>query len=822
MKLFKEILNGTHSSSTPPMLLAPGDIAGGKNIRRASSEGGWEPRYGSTKINTAEAESGAVVKSIHEYLNPKQGDYHVITQINGKLLEMSTGYETLLTEGGETLLTESGEELLAPTGGDPLESRPNLGTTLGVTVGAEPGFSAIIGENFIYADGSGPPVIWGGSSPFCIGFVVYDDSEAAYIDYTKRVTDGRTSTYATLGASANDKYYVITELPASAIHLTFGSTVNDNAVTLAVKAWRAGSFTAVSNTVDGTASTQTHDTDGSISWTASTADKMRVLAGIPGFVYEVSFSGALDGVLVTSCKVTQAAATIQNKWDGVFSFVDGALYYDYDGTNPIYVDVIGKLSDDTESTYLDLSSAPTGDFLYLKTLQPAIGFGIGVVSGSDNTDAATIDEIAPWTGNAWTAVTTNIVDETKNPAGTKSLSKTGTVWFDAANVSPVPQKRTFQGDPVPGYWYRLSWSAAFSADTKIYSAVYAAYPEELGTYDGVFEFNGALFMWGDKEYPNRLRYSPFDRPSVLNGAASGYTDPVGDASKILSAIQLYDYAIIFKANGVWAIDKELTISRIAAHTGIASPKSAQTIEIGIAGMKRDELVSVCMWQALDGVYMYDAAKPKKISGPVSKYFDPQSSDVIDEAHIRACGSLNDPTTNEYHLLIPDGRELVYNYDDDLWYPVWERDTRLTCGLLARKTAGRYAILGGTPTGFLLNLEDGTTDCGTAFTKELLTRSICAVPDKSSTYRFTLRDITLEMSTQTSGSVSVSLYLNHSTLAAVTKSVSLIDNNKAYHNAGYGFSRPNVEAFQLFFSSEDWFTLWSLLYELEAAGELFLS
>lgn len=819
MKIFKEHLSGKYNAVIPSPYLAEGDISAGLNVQKAAEGGGWERRQGVTQLNTARVQSGAKIESIHEYLNPKQGDYHLITQVNELLLNSGADEFDILTEAGGTLQTEFGSTLRGVDASDPLEQSTGLGTTLGVAVGSRPGYSCVVGEDFIYADGSGPPIIWGGNNPFCEAFFVWDNSTSAYVDYTHRVVDGRTDTYAVLGNAASDKYYVISKQIANAIYLQFGDTVNTQAVTVTVKAWRSGSWTDVSAT-DGTGTTQTHDTDGSLSWTAG-ADTLRVLSGIMGYVYEVSFSGATDAVKIVGCRVGRPAAEITNKWDLVFSFVDGCLIYD--GTD--YTDELGAVSTESTSTYADISSADATYYIYLKTLEPPTGFGFAIISGKENTANAQVDQIELWTGNAWTPISTNITDETLDPAGDSSFNKTGTIWFDAASVATA-QKRTFEGDSVPGYWSRISWDAALSADTQIYTIVYASLPESLPTYKGCFEFFGTLFLWGDPQYPNRLRYSPFDRPDVFSGDASGYTDPIGDASEIKECIQLYDYAVIFKETGVYAMDTDLKIRKVASLVGLGSLKTAHTVEVGIEGMNEEELVSVCIWQDLDGVYMYDAAKPKKVSGPISNYFDPKYPECISENDIRELRAFINPIKNTYHL-ITGTLELVYNYKTDEWYPPWERYDPLSCAKSVKGIQGRYKLLGGTNTGFIHVLNNSDTDVapdGTtqAIPHHLTTRSIAVTPDNSSSLLFALRSAWFDVTARSEGNTTIQLYLNENKEPEDSGTIkSLVDTTKTIKRIPLPVSKGNVGSFKYKFScssAADELELWAILYTLEAEGE----
>jgi len=151
-QLLKEPFTGKYDGVIPAALLKKGWISGGANVRKVSRGGGWKPRKGCALHNSTAMESGAAVKSLHRYENPLSEDYHFLAQCNSKLLDATND---------------------PPTGGT------TFGTSLGVTVGTTPGFSCLVREDFFYADGSGAPICWGGSSPLCSGFLAYDASATA-------------------------------------------------------------------------------------------------------------------------------------------------------------------------------------------------------------------------------------------------------------------------------------------------------------------------------------------------------------------------------------------------------------------------------------------------------------------------------------------------------------------------------------------------------------------------------------------------------------------------------------------------------------------
>ena len=114
MLVYKEDLTGQFNGVIPATMIPTGGLAGGKNVRKVSPGGGWQPRKGCALHNTTVAESGVAVKSLHLYENPLGGDRAFIAQCNSLLLKAAA---------------------------DPPTAGTTLGTTLGVAVGTTPGFS---------------------------------------------------------------------------------------------------------------------------------------------------------------------------------------------------------------------------------------------------------------------------------------------------------------------------------------------------------------------------------------------------------------------------------------------------------------------------------------------------------------------------------------------------------------------------------------------------------------------------------------------------------------------------------------------------------
>ncbi len=809
LKMFKESFKGSYDGITPPTLLPVGAISDGLNVRKIGEGGGWKPRKGCALHNTTTLGSADLL-SLHHYTHPRNSDYHFLAQYNGNLYDATNDPPASGTTFGSSIVS-------------------GLSTTV-------PGFSTMVKELFFYADGSGVPTIWGGDDPFCSGFVnLLSAGSTKYSDFTREVTDERSDTHAILLASNAVGYYVCSPEIAEAITVDLGSTVNANASVVTVKSWQSGAWSDRSAT-DGTISPAgvTHGQDGALTWTRSANDTMRVINGIMGYWYEVTFSNNITaGVQIISCKVKFDAAVMSNKWSGVYEYPAAVRHYD--DSSGEYIDATGKVTNESTSQYLQLDGFTTSDFIYVKTIEPATGFGFGIAPEYAQNANAQVDQIDVWNGVGWDVVTTGIIDETLDAGADSSFAQTGIVWFNAA--AHTPKRRTFDWDSIPGYWYRLSVDAELDStgdDMRVFIVSVASFPESLPAVKGVIEFKNRLFTWGDPEFPNRLRYSANGRPDCFSGRDSGYTDAFGDMKPITCALRFYNELIVWKEDSVWLLEgyspQTFGTLRIADTIGLASPKSAVVVETGYPAMKTDEPLSIALWQDTDGVYVLDGRKPKKISMPVDHYFNTEYATAIAAASINNRQSFVDPLNNEYHLLLPTS-ELVYNYIRAEWYPPWERDIDLLCGLSFRGTDNRYYVYGGDANGHVFRLETDTSDkdaanADVAISHSVKTRAISAKQPEATTLRFTFRKLWIEAQARgVSTALATSFYKNMATSGTTLNVPAVLDvqeTGKDLSVPGLDTSQEECMCFEVKFSLATIdleMELWSFLYQVEARGEI---
>jgi len=792
-QLFKEDFTGGYDGKSPASLLRSGWICGGKNVRRVGPAGGWVGRNGYSLNNTTALASASTIASLHTYTHPRNLDAHFIAQANSNLYD-ATNYPTA------------------------------AGTTFGASiestgVGTTPGFSDTIADWWLYADGTGKPLIWGGNYPYVIGFFSMTDT-VAESDYSLKVSDGLSTTFGIINAGAAGHttiIHVIAEERASGLALVLNGTLNSNAVAVTISAWRVGAvsgkleWTGVSDTADGTIASagKTLGQSGTISWTHSDSDVARMYGGIFGYVYRICLDAALSNkIYVSSAKCIQQCSYVTPKWDGEYLWVDGCKIYN--GT--LYKDVTGSVTNESQSQYAQLGGLTTSAAIYIKTAVPAFGFQFYVHEDYPNTESAKLDYCAVWSGDSWNPMEGSpfSVDIDKTSNGTSSFNRSG--YFDASNMSPDPvyfseHKIAFEGDLVPGYLYKLEVGGTLSSDVRVYAITYIPKTIDFGTYDGVVNFKDRAFLWGDSLYPDRLRYSAYRRPTVFVGKDSYYTPSIGKGEEIQRAVVFYDSLLVLSKNSCALINGDspfnYTLQKIANTIGTVAPKTVVVAEVGAAGQDEGEQKTIAIWADGIGVFEFAGRYPNKISGPIDYLFDEGHSLYIGAANLLTMQAFDDPTRNEYHLVVIAGSsvgEYIYNYKYGIWYPPWVRALTVRCGVNVICTDGRKSVYAGTTGGFVCRLEQGVNDksaanASVAIDHSVKTRAIAAVRQDADYPRseataimyFTLRKLWAIVKAAT-GSITSKVFKDQaSTGTTVTNPATM---NMA--NSGYAISYPRIE------------------------------
>ena len=241
-------------------------------------------------------------------------------------------------------------------------------------------------------------------------------------------------------------------------------------------------------------------------------------------------------------------------------------------------------------------------------------------------------------------------------------------------------------------------------------------------------------------------------------------------------------------------------------------------------MHTDEPVNILIWQEVDGVYVLDGRKPKKVSEPVAQYFDTEYSTAIAANQITNLQAFPDPLRNEYHLLIPNG-ELVFNYVTDEWYPPWDRAIDLNTGISLRGTDNRIYTYGASTTGFVMQLETDTSDKNASNVDQVIQhgikcRAFGALEEGGVTLEFALRRIWAELKAQSAGSVITKTFKNRAssgTTQSNPAAISMINTNYAMAVDFLVMSVTGCYSMEVEITTNTLdlsFEIWSMIFELE--------
>lgn len=135
----------------------------------------------------------------------------------------------------------------------------------------------------------------------------------------------------------------------------------------------------------------------------------------------------------------------------------------WDASADVWTDYTLKALDNSESTFVNLSSMATADILYVGCVDTYLGLSVNV--GTANSTATTFDEEYSSPGGDWTNLPATISDGTLD--GTKTLGQDGLyTWGLPSNWVPVSVH-----DSVPLYFTSFKPGSALSANTSIYELV---------------------------------------------------------------------------------------------------------------------------------------------------------------------------------------------------------------------------------------------------------------------------------------------------------------------------------------------------------------
>lgn len=759
---------GKLNRSTPFILQDGSGLKEALNMIRPSPgvPAGWKSRSGVSPHNSTAMESGAQVESLHQYNNSDIGTDCLIAQINDKLYLANS---------------------FPPTGGSTFGS-----SILDLNAGAGPIFSAKVGDDWVGAASGETPFAWSGGTAYPDSFLIDRTSgNTNYHNGFEFVRDNETSTNITFIQSNAETFYFGYRRRLDGISLDFVSgTVNSVVSGLSVFAIRSGAWTEVSGLSDGTATDagggdKPFGQSGAITWTRSTEDTHYTLPGTTNdlFWYKITVSADItDGIKVYRAQVMEDIERITNLWSGKYDLAIAVLKSSLTG----YENWTVETTDNTDADYLDLHGLTTSYAVYLGFAFKAQGIWIGMVPDSINTVASglTVEYWDSETQSFTDSGVSALVDGTEGDVS-NSLHHSGIVQWDGTSAT---EDRSVFGDvPVPLYWYKLSWSADFSAVTpQIWDIAQIQKPESIPSfpqYEGVINHNGRCLFWPGDQHRSGFDYTAFEYPHIFNGADAGSTENIADPGTVNAAASLHDYTVFSTKEPykTWILQGKVPPKFDAlciSHTvGCLAPHTMITVEDNVRIFNQDRNAHVVVFLSHSGVYMTDGMTVINISQPIADLFDQAEAPYIDLDNAEDSWAWVDYREKTVHFAVPisttkgtaqttNNYELVYNYIASEWYDRHSRAAPASCGLdVIDDDNKRIPYIGGY-NGKVYMCDSGVTDDdGTAINHYVVTSDFAPFSGQIQDalhFRANLRGVKLKGKAQPEGNVVVTVYPDNKT------------------------------------------------------------
>lgn len=591
-------------------------------------------------------------------------------------------------------------------------------------------------------------LIWGGTEAnindvFTLANPDPDNSGAFPVERSEQMINRLVSDYLTMTTAGRSTIAVLSTRPLKGIKLYVDpSNPNTNAANtnaLEVKYWNGSAMAAVASLTDGTAKlTQT----GTLSFT-STVGSAVLKHFEERYLYlytvDVTATSGTSAANIYSITVDAAMQAPSNVWDGIYRQPIQVQRFD-SGTSS-YEDFtlhVSESSTESVPVGLYLGQLAAADHIIVMFDHQVSSMKFTMLGSKVNAADAQLDAtdgIQYWDGDSWENL--SFTDGTLDSAGDTSFAQSGIVYWNP----PSDEEKTTLFSTL-GYAYKLSVDAAVTgaADDDVVVDILTGIPaqKDIEVYKFPSQYKNKLMLCGYVEgnEGNRIDFSVDNAPDVFNGEDSSMDGVqsifVGSVENLTGAVQLYNRFgsnifstfIVFKNNEVWLMTGDSPLDYklypISFRLGCPAPYTLTTAEVGFEIGENVER-NVAMWVSHQGPLLFDGAIIHPLVG-IEKFFDPNESDSVNFTYLKDAYGWLDSTYHEWNILLPTGTSttlnkwLVYDIRRRKWY---EKDTGtasdVICGIPAIATTGRQYVYAGSNSGYLYQLESGTSWDGTAIT-----------------------------------------------------------------------------------------------------------
>lgn len=728
---------------------------------------GKESRLGQAKHHTTTAHSAKDIISLYGFSKSELTERHLFAQYSDGSVDEGTDNPPAVTTGD--------------FGSSVLSARSN----------PWPASWAKFRDMLIYTDGAGVGQIYTGQDMKPILFNVYKGTGAIPLipeegaDYTQEVIDGLTSTYADASdlddLTANHCMFVMFDAPVNKLSLAMSAYNGQEAGVADVKYWNGATLVSVSGLNDGTDTTYVLDTDGDINWTKDPTGEVPTYAfGRSGFLYQWSIdNGPLDNsvnITTITGEYTEGFQDIQNIWDGIMPEATMALVEDSSAS--------------TFSTYSsqiiecgDLVGGGSHDYIYISSPDPLFGIYLDIGRTPNITASTTIDEVATWTGAAFT----NLSSISTNDGG----ASTGFItWARNTDI----RKLNFNGTVQHAYWYRLRFDKTLSSNL-VWSVLTLPYFD----INNIYPTQQAVCAWDNRLWysfkDNMLYGTDLRKPMTLNGDNLVLVEAAKHSkNKAICMRRFYQFMLVWgeekgEEGGYFSIIQPGTSADkydsqiISERIGIMNNKCAVTLEDSNMGDLNTErpIMKGVYFLSRNGVYKSDGSFLKNISGAIGNYFDPTRAECIRRGYEKEHFLSWDSTYGVIRLgLVSGGSATVPNkhFIFDTTSDTWHEDLLgqpLSSISEVDGASGDIPVLqyGGGQDGYVYRLNTTNDDVSTVIDKSL------KIELDGEGYLLHLKAMVFVFKSQVAGDIIVDVYREGESASAYTYTISMIKANVDY-------------------------------------------
>jgi hypothetical protein len=480
--------------------------------------------------------------------------------------------------------------------------------------------------------------------------------------------------------------------------------------------------------------------------------------------------------------VKRSFQKVKDIWDGLpqncYSFQqwDSSKFIDY--TSNIYSD---NYDSGNTGSYCELDSMAITNYLVFGFLERMMAIDLFFVSGKVNTTANTIATWYYWSGTAW--VTVGTINDGTSTSGISFSKSSSSSW---ESPDEALEFKTEISREVPLYYYKVQFSAAFSADVQLQYVTGVPAQKTIKSFNFPLIAGDSLWLLCETdEAKNKVIKSFPGSSDVFNGTAAAEFK-IGDNTAVIAGAtiymqlgaSLYEAVVVCKLNETWMIMPNGSGGwnqyLVDGGKGCCAAGTMKRIAIGSSDTP-DSAKNIVIWQGATAIHMFDGKSVIDVSDDIADIFDKTKSYCINTDMASQSESFFDDK-NHYHWCYASGssttldKEWVLDTEKLRWYEMTRGTGKaLQCGTQCLTTTGDKYAYGGILAGYLERLNYGTDFDGNDIVHVLQTAGIIVGSDKIGLdWETIIRDIRLicGATNTTTNVIDVDYYGDENTTAVV--------------------------------------------------------